>query len=200
MPPRRRPALGVALVVLGALLTVAPTTAIARERAGNHCVNLGGDDLNAIFGTTDAIVAPFCTEVGVGDRWRAALRLNVAGADRVFPAGYEPSRPHLDDDFLVKFVSMTYVIDAGTRRERVLAFPTSRLVLRTGALPDGTRFIGWVSPRFSPLPPGDHTVDQYVTLSDDFWDGLGRDPVINSIPDGQSFAASFTFRVVDQRP
>jgi hypothetical protein len=47
-----------------------------------------------------------------------------------------------------------------------------------------------------PLPPGDHTVDEYVTLSADFWDGLGLDPTMNLIPAGESLAVSVQFRVV----
>ena len=187
-----------AAVVLTGSLAAAPHAAVARER-GDHCVNPAGVDLNEMFGTSDAIVSPFCTQVAVGERWRASLRVNIAGDDRVFPAGYAPSRSNLDRDFLAKFVSMRYVIDGGTKRERTLEFAASRMIVRSGALPDGTLFVNWLSPRFHPLPAGNHTVDQYITMSDDYWDGLGVDPSLNLLPEGESFAAAFTVRVAKPR-
>jgi hypothetical protein len=190
----RRRLLSVAVVaILTALL--APGAAVAKK-SGNHCISPAGDDLNEVFATTDAFVAPFCPEVHTGDRWRAVLRAQVAGSDYVFPAGYVPSKPLLDEDFLAKFVSARFVVDAGTAQERSYTFPVSKLVIQTGVLPDGSRFVRWVTPSMHPLPPGDHTVDEYVTLTADFWDGLGLDPAINLIPAGESLAGSVQFRVI----
>jgi hypothetical protein len=181
--------------VLGGAVALGSGTAVAKETE-NHCITPAGDDLNEILGTPDAFIAPFCTEAHVGDRWRAVLRIQVAGADFAFPAGYVPSQFPLDDDFLGKFVSGRYVVDAGTGRERTYTFSADQLVVQTGAVPDGTGFVRWTTPSLHPLPPGQHSVDEYVTLSADFWDGLGVDPGINLIPAGESLAGSVQFDVV----
>ena len=187
-------------VAVLAILSVAwaPGAAVAKQ-SGNHCISPAGEDLNEVFATRDAFVAPFCTEVHTGDRWRAILRIQVAGSDQVFPAGYVPSQTLLDEDFLAKFVSARFVVDAGTAQERSYTFPASELVIQTGALPDGSRFVRWVTPSMHPLPPGDHTLDEGGTLTADFWDGLGLDPAINLIPAGESFAGSVQFQVI-KRP
>ena len=168
----------------------------AAKRAENHCISPAGDDLNEVFGTRDAFVAPFCTEVHVGDRWRAVLRAQVAGEDSVFPSGYTPAVLPLDEDFLAKFIGSRYVVDAGTARERSYSFSAQRLVIENGGLPDGTRFVRWISSSLHPLPPGEHTVDEYVTLSADFWDGLGLDPALNLSPAGETLVGSVSFEVV----
>jgi hypothetical protein len=183
----------VALVALSASL--APGVAVAKK-GNEHCITPAGEDLNEIFGTPDAFIAPFCTEVHTGGKWRAILRIAVAGPDRLLPPGYAPSRSTLDEDFLAKFVSGRYVVDAGTKRERSYSFSSTSLTVEVGALPDETRFLRWFTPPMHPLPPGDHTVDEYVTLSADFWDGLGLDPTTNLIPAGESLAVSVQFRVV----
>jgi hypothetical protein len=175
-------------------VALAPGTALAK-RSASHCITPAGEDLNQTFDTRDAFVAPFCTEVWTGDRWRAILRIAVAGSDPVFPSGYAPVHSSLDADFLAKFVSARYVVDAGTSRERSYSFSAGHLIVQTGAIPDGTRFVRWVTPPLHPLSPGDHTVDEYGTLSADFWDGLGLDPAINLIPAGESPASSVGFSV-----
>jgi len=186
---------------VGLVLSLGSTSAVVAARpASEHCISPGGDDLNEIFATSDALVAPFCREIRTGEPWRAVLRVNMAGeADRVFPDGYVPLESDLDADLLAKLQAVTYVVDAGTRRERTYVVPAEDLVIRTGDVPDGTRFVGWISTRRHPLPPGDHTVDQYVTLSSDFWDGLALDPALNLVPAGRSFAASFEFTVENPR-
>ena len=75
-------------------------------------------------------------------------------------------------------------------------FSPSETVVRTGELPDGTRFARWMTPRMHPLPPGTHTVHEYVTLSVDSWDGLGVEPTLNLIPAGESQAGYVEFEVL----
>jgi hypothetical protein len=186
------------LAALSVLLAFGPGTALAKK-SENHCISPAGDDLNEVFGTRDAFVAPFCTEIHVGDRWRAVLRVVAAGGDYAFPVGYAPSQFPLDKDFLGKLVSGTYVVDAGTTRERTYTFAADELVVENGGLPDGTRFVRWVTRSMHPLSPGPHSVDEYVTLGADFWDGLGVDPDVNLIPAGQSLAGSVAFDVVKRK-
>jgi hypothetical protein len=135
----------------------------------------------------------------VGDRWRKVLRIQVSGEEAVFPAGYEPSLTPLDADLLEKVIAIAYVVDAGTRHERTYTFSPDELETQTGSIPDGTRFVRWLSPSLHPLSPGVHIVDEYVTLSADFWDGLGLDPAINSIPTGTTLADSVEFNVEKRR-
>ena len=187
-----------AIAVLCASPAFAPGNAAA-ARTANHCITPAGDDLNDVFGTRDAFVAPFCTAVHVGDRWRAVLRVQAAGGDHVFPSGYAPSRVPLDDDFLAKLVSARFVVDPGTARERSYTFTRKQLVIEKGGLPDGSRFVRWVTPSLHPLPPGDHRVDEYVTLRADFWDGLGLDPSLNLLPAGESLAGAVEFTVIKRR-
>ena len=183
---------------LALLLMLGSGSATARKSA-NHCITPAGEDLNQVFATRDAFVAPFCTEVHVGDRWRAILRIQAAGSDFIFPAGYQPARLPLDADFLAKLVSATYVVDAGTAQERSYTFSVDDLLIQAGAIPDGTRFVRWVTPALHPLPPGSHTVDEYGTLSADFWDGLGLDPALNLIPAGLGQGGSVEFEVVKRQ-
>jgi hypothetical protein len=181
--------------VLGLALSILGSGSAAASRTANHCITPAGEDLNQVFATRDAFVAPFCTEVHVGDRWRAILRIQVAGGDFAFPSGYEPALLPLDADFLAKLGWATYVVDAGTRHERTHTFSADDLIIQTGAIPDGTRFVRWVSPPLHPLSPGSHTVDEYATLSADFWDGLGVDPGLNLIPAGESQGGSVALEV-----
>ena len=183
--------LAIALAVASLLM---PASANGRE--SNHFVTPAGDDLNVVFETDDAFIAPFCTEAKAGDQWRAVVRWAAAGNDGVFPNGYTPSRTSLDEDFLAKFVSARYVVDAGTPRERQYVVPAGEHLIQQGTLPDGSVFVRWATGSLRPLTPGDHTVDEYVTLTADSWDGFGVDPAVNLIPAGESFVGSVTFEVL----
>jgi hypothetical protein len=185
-------------VFIGAAAALAPGAAVGKP-VENHCLTPAGDDLNEVFSTRDAMITPFCTEAHVGDRWRKVLRAAVAGDDFVFPAGYSPSRLPLEQDLLAKVVSLRYVVDAGSRQERTYLFTLDDLIIETGALPDGTRFARWVTPSLHPLPLGTHTVDEYTTLSAEFWDGLGLEPGVNGYPAGESLADSVQFTVVKRK-
>jgi hypothetical protein len=158
-----------------------------------------GDDLNQVFRTNDAFIAPFCTTAHTGDKWRAVLRVVAAGQDFVFPDGYEPSRLPLDEDFLAKFASARYVIDAGTRQQRVYVFSAREHVFQAGGLPDGSRFVRWVTRSLDPLAPGHHAVDEYVTMTAAFWDGFDVVPEVNLLPAGESLAGSVDFVVAHRR-
>ncbi|HYF25331.1 MAG TPA: hypothetical protein VD931_06295 [Baekduia sp.] len=190
---RDRGTLGLAL--LASVIALWPSTTSARAPAANQCVTPAGDDLNQTFATDDAFIAPFCRTARVGDHWRPIVRIAMAGSDPVFPSGFTPSAPDLLEDFFAKFVSARYVVDAGTKRERSFTFTADQLIFETGALPDGSVFVRWM-PRLRPLPKGEHTVTEYLTLRADFWDGLGTDPQLNLIPAGESLVDQLAFTVV----
>jgi hypothetical protein len=165
-----RRALGAACA-FSAVFTLDVGAAVAAGHP-NHCINPAGVDLNELYATDDAFVTPFCTDAHTGDRWRPIERWVVAATFETIPPDFEPSAATPRDDYLAKLRSARYVVDAGTRRERSYTFAARHLLVATGDLPDGTQFVA-LTPRLSPLPPGPHTVDIYVTLAAETWDGLG---------------------------
>ena len=181
-------------LVLGAGLLASRATAAPKDE--NHCINPAGVDLNELYDTNDAFIAPFCTEMDAGDTWRPITRIQVASTFESIPDGYVPIGDTPLEDFLLKFESATYVVDEGTRQERTFTYSTDDLIVVTGDLPDGTQFVSW-TPRLRPLPPGEHTIDVYITMTSDHWDGLDADPSANLIPGGESQPGDIDFLVND---
>ncbi|MDQ3662761.1 MAG: hypothetical protein M3454_17255 [Actinomycetota bacterium] len=69
-----RAQLGLIFAVAGlATFVGAYSPAAAGGNPGNHCITPAGDDLNEYFASDDALIAPFCTQVRKGDRWRAIV-------------------------------------------------------------------------------------------------------------------------------
>jgi len=163
-----------AAAALTALLVAVMTTSARADggRRTNHCIHPAGADLNQVYETNDAFVTPFCGDGHVGDWWRPLLRWVAAATHEVTPEGYQPVGETPQLDFLAKLESARYVIDAGTPRQRTFAFDADELLITTGTLADGTEFVAY-APRLHPLTPGDHTIDLYVTMSAESWDGLG---------------------------
>jgi hypothetical protein len=169
-----------------------------RPGSAHPCVSPSGRDLNQLFGVRDPIVAPFCPEVGAGERWRPVANWTTALDHAVIPQGYVPSRPAPYEDFAAKFVAARYVIDPGTRHERVHTLPAAQLLRNQQVVPaDQVAFAAWVpAAAFRPLPAGEHVVAIHVTLSADHWDGFGTDPAFNRLPQGESFFVAHAFTVV----
>lgn len=186
----RRGLLSAAVLTAASIVGAVP---VAAARPANHCVNPAGADLNAVYQTNDAFITPFCTDAHSGDWWRPLLRWLGAATHDVIPEGYIPSGATPRADFLGKLQSARYVVDAGTARERSYTVEVRRLIIATGEVPDGTEFVAF-TPRLHPLPPGAHTVDIYVTLSEENWDGLGLEPENHSAA-GESLVSSVAFVV-----
>jgi hypothetical protein len=146
-----------------------------------------------------AIVTGFCTKVPAGERWVPAAAWITNHTHEVIPAGYVPSRPTPIEDFNAKFVRAKYVVDAGTERQRSYRF-SRREVLRTGLIypPLGLPMSAWL-PVLKPLPVGSHTVDIYVVMSAEHWDGFDVDPAADMIPAGKSHWDHVVFDVVKRR-
>src|SRR5215211_1253530 len=112
-------------LVLVFMIASAALTSRPAQASDNHCITPTGIDLNAIYGITKQIVAPFCNQVDSGEQWTAAGSawfMNTsfeAVPDDLVPAGETPL-----EDFLAKFVAIKYVIDPGTRQEQTYAYPT----------------------------------------------------------------------------
>ena len=169
--PRTRLILRLLTTVLAATLVFAPGTAGAGSKKTPHCFVPNGPDLNVVMDTKDAFVAPFCTEITTGVKWRPVLRWLVADTWEYTPAGFIPTGDTPIEDFLLKFEGSRYVVDAGTRREREYTFSVEELILMVVDNPGGPDFARW-TPRLHPLPPGTHTVDKYDIYSDDTCDGF----------------------------
>jgi hypothetical protein len=165
-----------------------------KPKAGNHCITPAGRDLNEFYGITAQIVAPFCNQVGSGERWVNAIGWTMAHAFDVVPTGFASAWATPLEDFVAKFAAVKYVIDPGTRRERTV-------VLRNGddlfvgedeglvLVSAGT--LGTVHP----LPVGEHTADVYWVFNETHCDGLGDVFEENCFPAGETLNVGLAFEV-----
>jgi hypothetical protein len=158
------------LLAVGLVLVTAPQAGAAGR--ANHCINPAGLDLNEVYATNDAFVTPFCGGGHAGDWWRPLLRWVGASTYDVAPEGYEPIGDTPQQDFAAKLQSARYVIDAGSPSAQQLSFTAADLLVTLGSLSDDLEFVSF-TPRIHPLAVGHHTIDIYVTMSADSWDGLG---------------------------
>jgi hypothetical protein len=167
----------------------------------NHCIAPWGEDFNETYGVSEAIVTGFCHDVDSGEFWAPFASPWITNTTHEFiPAGYVPSGPTPIEDFKAKFLGARYVVDAGTPQERSFSYPAAQ-VLRTFVGNDGFPFARWWA-ILSPLPPGTHTVDRYVSMAAGHWDGFAVNPAENFLPAGEIFWGGGTLRVTagaDQR-
>ena len=178
------------MAVLG--LGAGPASAAPPDR---HCVSPEGIDLNALHATWHRIVTGFCPVVLAGEHWVPAGGWVTNATHELIPAGYVPAAPTPIEDFNAKFVTAPYVVDAGTRQERAYTFGSG--ILQKGLSYPGTPLpmTGFLAV-LGPLSVGTHTVDLYVTLGADHWDGFGLDPSSDLIPAGVTHWPRTVFEVV----
>ena len=115
------------LVVVIASIALTSQPAQASHTVENHCISpSSGVDLNVLFGVTKQIVTPFCNQVDSGEGWTAAgpAWLMSTSFD-IAPDGFVPAGITPLEDFIAKFVGIRYVIDPGTRQEKVLFYPNN---------------------------------------------------------------------------
>ncbi len=190
----RRIVLALVLALTVTLVGAVPASA-APPRHERHCINPDGVDLNELHGINKRIVTDFCPITYSGEQWIPAAAWITNTTHEVIPAGYVPSRPTPIEDFNAKVVSVRYVIDEGTRRERTYRFP-AREVLHTGGIYPGPDLpITGILAVLKPVSIGTHTVDIYVTLSADHWDGFDTIPEEDLIPAGENLWTRTTFDV-----
>jgi hypothetical protein len=188
-------ALLIALGLCGGSAGALPDAAAApRDR---HCIHPLGFDMNEVSNTNHRIITTFCTVALVGELWIPAAAWTTNATYDVIPEGYTPSGATPMEDYSAKFVGARYVIDAGTRHQRTFRFGASRIlqVLRAPGSDFPTASIMAVLP---PLPAGRHTVDIFLTLSADHWDGFGDDPSSNLWPAGETHCSRVEF-IVERR-
>jgi hypothetical protein len=171
-----------------------------RDKRVIPCISpSSGASLNEVFGVTDQVVTPFCTQVATGVHFWVPTRWFTATTHLLVPPGYGATAPTPAQDFVSKFVSATYVLDAGTRQERTYVVAARELMVRTDLVADGVLAVAWLA-RLPPLPPGPHSVRLSIVLRAEHWDGLGLDPAVNRLPAGETFWGAIAFTVTPGPP
>ncbi len=185
-----------------------PFQAQADAGGENHCLTpFGGAqdgeliDLNEVTGRTEAFVHPrYCPTVEAGERWilgRGCIAFwAVSPGPARYPRGYVPQGATPMDDFLSK-ATIKVVVDPGTTHERVYLHryesDNNAVIIwhwsdfGSGRSPFGDEknlIIGLI-PANPPQPIGTHTVDLYLQMSADHWDGIGTNPNRNVLRAGE---------------
>jgi hypothetical protein len=123
----------------------------------------------------------------------------------IVPDDYTPAAATPVEDFLSKVMSITYVIDPGTRFARSYRFRAQDVVTvvrQRDLFPisgtDQLLFVSFLA-KLPPLPPGDHTYDAFVEMSARSCDGLGiregGPGLINCVPAGTTQLCRVDFTV-----
>jgi hypothetical protein len=164
----------VTLGVLIACLGLGATRASAGPKAVPHCITPTGVDLNERYEVSEAIVAPFCTEVGSGRHWTVSNAWFMNTFFELVPASFVPA-PGADtplEDFIAKFIGVKYVVDPGTPKEKTYFFGSGDdlATLNDGVFDIANPITLGV---LKPLSVGDHVVDSYLLFSAMHCDGLG---------------------------
>ena len=175
----------------------------AGNTGDNHCVSPEGVDANELLGISEQLVLPgVCDVVRAGEFYvffNAVWDMNTFW--EAVPADYTPSGPTPLQDFISKVRSMTFVNDAGTKRERSYRFTAQDIMdVRTAhdffpeTGPDW--LIALFLAKLPPLPPGDHRVGAVIEMSARHCDGLGTDPAVNCLAAGITTLTVCPFKVV----
>jgi len=185
------------VVTLGLLVTSLSLGASGSSAAPNTvtpCITPSGIDLNERYGVSEAIVAPFCTEVASGRRWRVSTPWSMRPTFDAVPDGFEPAAETPVEDFIAKFIGVKYVVDPGTSREKTYAFGNvDDLSIFDGGVVVGANPITLGT--LKPSSVGDHVVDSYLMFSAMHCDGLAASLEENCLPAGEVYYSSVPFTV-----
>jgi len=127
--------------VLVACLTLGTSGVCGGPKPVRHCITPTNVDLNVRYGISDAIVAPFCTEVTSGRRWVVSNGWFMNTFFEFVPVGFVPAGATPLEDFKAKFIGVKYVVDAGTPQEKTYQFPNDESL---GIVLDASRRCGSV--------------------------------------------------------
>jgi hypothetical protein len=194
----------VACIALASMLAMSFAVGVSAASAGridppghddaNQCSNEFGVDLNELYGISDQFRTRNCQVVSAGEHWVIGPVVWIVnqGPDLVYPDGYVPSEPEPIDDFTSKLVSISVVVDGGTKRETVRVFSADE-ALRTDITIDQIEPGAWdapypmasMLPRMRPLSVGDHTFQVFIELSAEHCDGFVTDPELSCLPAGE---------------
>jgi hypothetical protein len=179
----------------------------ASDTEGNHCLAPGGD-ANQTLGVSEQIVgAPGCSVVNSGEFYVPLNYWFTNFSFAVVPDGFTSEHDTPMEDFLAKVVSIRFVVDADTHKERTFVFAAGDIV----KLDTFDEFLPWFPPfpvvhflaKLPPLPPGDHSVQTFWTVSSLHCDGFGTAYRTNCFPPRETEYSRIRFAVVkgaSQRP
>jgi len=182
------------IVTVGLLVTSLSLGASGSSAAPDTvtpCITPSGIDLNERYGVSEAIVAPFCTEVASGRRWRVSTPWFMSPSFDAVPDGFEPAGETPIEDFIAKFIGVKYVVDPGTSQERTYAFGN----VDDLSLIDDVLANPITLGRLGPSSVGDHVVDSYLMFSAMHCDGLAASLEENCLPAGEVYYSSVQFTV-----
>jgi hypothetical protein len=170
------------------------TTASAEPKEANQCILPNGVDLNELYGVSEQIITPFCTQADAGQHWTVAAAWLMATSLERVPAGFEPAGDTPLDDLVAKFVAVKYVVDPGTSQQQTFVFPKSGK-LWTGVL-DGLPAVNTLTfGSLRPLSIGQHVIEVYWLFNALHCDGLTADREQNCIPAGEALFREIAFEV-----
>jgi hypothetical protein len=184
------------LVFVIAGTAIASQPAQASHPVENHCVSpFNGVDLNVLFGITKQIVTPFCNQVDSGEQWTAAgSAWLVATSFEAVPDGFVPAGATPLEDFRAKFVGIKYVIDPGTRQEKVLFYQNNDS-LWTGTIVGLPAVWPGTLSKLPPLSIGEHFMVVYWVFDAMHCDGLDNVVELNCLGPGEVLWISLSFEV-----
>jgi hypothetical protein len=172
----------------------------AGDSEDNHCVSPEGVDANQLLGISEQLLEPGQCEPEVGDFWVPFTTASwTVNSSWQVPADYTPSAPTPLEDFVSKVRSMTYIVDAGTARERSYRF-RAQDIMDVRSIRDFLPVTGPDFPsalflaKLPPLPAGDHTFDAVLEMSARSCDGFGTGPS-NCLDAGTTRLGRCTFKV-----
>ncbi len=177
----------VGICVVAATLALAPLTGGTSLAApeDNHCITPAGTDANEVLGVAEQLVVDDegCGPVSTGEFWIPLWGVWVVTntSFEIVPPGYEPSAATPMEDFLSKAEMITYVIDAGTAREKTYRYRVQDIV-KVDTVGEFTPYwfpepypIAQFLAKLPPLPPGQHTYSSVLQMSARSCDGLGTE-------------------------
>ena len=180
--------------VLVACLAVGASATSAAPKPVRHCITPTAVDLNVRWGISEAIVAPFCTEVASGRGWIVSNAWFMNLAFDVVPSGFVAAGATPLEDFKAKFIGVKYVVDPGTSKEKTYEFANSDDL---GIAVDAVEVVA--NPvtlgALKPLSVGDHVVDSYLVFSAMHCDGFAAVIEENCLAAGETLFSSVQFTV-----
>lgn len=191
-----------AIVLAAVLVCLMVGTSVAsagnRVKSTNHCLNPEGTDLNARYDIAEQIAAFFCSRIEQGKPWRVAALWTVSPTFDAAPDGFVPAGDTPLEDFARKLVSVTYVIDPGTRQERVIVFPNNHL-LWLGSV-DGYPAANTITLGvLGPIRPGRHIIEVHWTFRALHCDGFSDVIDESCLPAGNFLYDRYEIQVTPAR-
>ena len=176
-----------------ALGTTTPAVASHGRPEVEHCISPSGIDINAAWGVSNRIVAPFCPDALVGEKLSIPNLWLVNTTFEAVPPEFVPVGATPIDDFNAKFVGVRLELDRGTRLGRTFLVTPDQLGRRTIQGFPAVDTVG--APPLRPPSPGPHTMRTVWLFNGLHCDGFGADAFDNCFPAGETVFDDFAFTV-----